>query len=139
MLDTAGGIYYTRGVEIIRGIMRPLKNWMAGYIMAELNIGSKLMILPGCRFEKEETEYFAYHIKQANNGTGIDANPDSVTTNRENTTWFPSLNMKFKATIFSPSRVQCIKVLQDPVSADLPPGYLSHKRETRDYIQQSLP
>jgi TonB-dependent receptor len=68
----------------------------AGYMMAELNIGSKLMLLPGIRVENYNTEYFAYHIRLNSGLTGIDANPDSVTTKTDNTKWFPSLNMKFK-------------------------------------------
>ena len=54
------------------------------------------MLLPGVRVENYRTEYFAYHIRQNSGLTGIDANPDSVTTKTDNTKWFPSLNMKFK-------------------------------------------
>ena len=58
------------------------------------------MLLPGIRFEKNKTEYFAYHVRTNSGMTGIEPNPDSITTNRSNSKWFPSLNMKYKATDF---------------------------------------
>ena len=70
MLDSAGDSYYTRGVEDYQRDYKATEKMMAGYTMVELNIGSKLMILPGVRFEQEETEYTAYHIKQARQCNG---------------------------------------------------------------------
>lgn len=71
---------------------------LASYIMTELNIGKKLILLPGIRFERNETNYSAFHIKRNSGESGINPNPDSVTVNRQNGLWFPSLNLKFKAT-----------------------------------------
>ncbi len=91
-----GPSYTQRGVESYQRDYDATEKVGAGYIMAEVNIGSKLMLLPGVRAENYKTEYFAYHIKQNSGLTGIDANPDSVTTKTNNTKWFPSLNMKYK-------------------------------------------
>ena len=88
--------YTSRGLESYQRDYEATEKVGAAYIMAELNIGSKLMLLPGVRVETYKTEYFAYHIRQNSGLTGIDANPDSVTTKTDNTKWFPSLNMKFK-------------------------------------------
>jgi len=88
--------YFLRGVESFTRDYKATEKLAAGYIMTEINIGSKLMLLPGVRVEKNQTEYFAYHIRTNSGQTGIDANPDSVTINRDNTKWFPSVNMKFK-------------------------------------------
>ncbi len=100
VLDSAGGSYYTRGVEDYQRDYKATEKMLAGYTMVELNLGSKLMILPGVRFEQEETEYTAYHIKQADNVTGIEPNPEKLTTNRKNQLWFPSINLKYKATSY---------------------------------------
>ena len=98
LLENSGGSYYTRGVQDYQRDYQATERLMAGYIMTELNIGPKLMLLPGIRYEQNETEYFAYHIKTSSNVVGIEPNPDSVTANRKNQKWFPSLNAKFKVT-----------------------------------------
>lgn len=90
--------YYTRGVESFQRDYTATENLTAGYIMSEVNIGRKIMLLPGIRYEKNETEYFAFHIQTNSGITGIEPNPDSVTTNRSNEKWFPSINAKFKIT-----------------------------------------
>jgi TonB-dependent receptor len=100
LLDSAGDSYYTRGVQDYQRDYEATERLMAGYTMVELNLGPKLMILPGVRYERMETEYFAYHIKQSSNVTGIEPNPDSITTTRKNQHWYPSVNLKFKATDF---------------------------------------
>ncbi|MCB9289381.1 MAG: TonB-dependent receptor [Lewinellaceae bacterium] len=74
----------------------------AGYTMAEINIGPSLMILPGIRFEKENTTYQGYHIELVGaNANGIRGEPDSVSTDRRNEFFFPSLNLKFKVNDWS--------------------------------------
>jgi TonB-dependent receptor len=90
--------YYLRGVESYVRDYSAKEQLTAGYIMTELNIGEKLMLLPGIRYERNETEYFAFHIRTNSGITGIDPNPDSVTTNRSNENWFPSLNFKYEVT-----------------------------------------
>jgi TonB-dependent receptor len=90
--------YYFRGVESYQRDYEATEKLMAGYIMTEINIGQRLMLLPGVRYEQNKTEYFAYHIVTNDGQTGIEPNPDSVITNRDNSNWFPSLNMKFKIT-----------------------------------------
>lgn len=90
--------YYIRGVESYVCDYSASEKLTAGYIMTELNISNKLMILPGVRYEKNKTEYFAFHIRTNSGITGIDPNPDSVTTNRSNEHWFPSLNIKYDVT-----------------------------------------
>jgi TonB-dependent receptor len=90
------GNYTQQGLESYQRDYEATEKVGAAYVEAELNIGSKLMLLPGIRVETYKTEYFAYHIKLNSGLTGIDANPDSVTTKTDNTKWFPSLNLKYK-------------------------------------------
>ena len=70
---------------------------IAGYTMAEILIGKKLMILPGIRYEKENTTYEGYHIELLwANANGVRGTPDSVSIDRENDFFFPSLNLKYR-------------------------------------------
>ena len=92
--------YYVRGVESYRRDYETTERLAAGYIMTELNIGRRLMLLPGIRYERMETQYQAWHVNTNSGATGIEPNPDSVVTNRLNMHWFPSLNIKYKATDF---------------------------------------
>ncbi len=121
LLDSSADAYYTRGVEDYQRDYEATERLMAGYTMVELNIGSKLMILPGIRYEQMQTEYFAYHIKQADNVVGIEPNPDSVFTDRKNQQWFPSLNMKFKATDFLSIQAAAYKSTSRPSFRQISP------------------
>jgi TonB-dependent receptor len=92
--------YTFSGVDSYQRDYEATEKLSAGYLMAELNIGKNLMLLPGLRYEKNNTEYSAYQIKTNSGQSGIEQNPKYVTTNRTNEQWFPSLNAKYKATDF---------------------------------------
>ena len=96
--ESDNNLYYIRGVESYRRDYETTEKLGAGYIMAEINIGRRLMLLPGVRYENMRTEYQAWHVVTNSGATGIEPNPDSVVTNRENAHWFPSLNLKYKVT-----------------------------------------
>ena len=98
--DTEDNQYYVRGVESYRRDYETTEKLAAGYIMTEVNIGPRLMLLPGVRYERMETSYQAWHVNTNSGATGIEPNPDSVVTERKNMHWFPSLNIKFKAADF---------------------------------------
>ncbi|MFZ0454633.1 MAG: TonB-dependent receptor [Ignavibacteriaceae bacterium] len=72
----------------------------AGYIMGEFNVGSDLTIVPGARYQQEKTDISAYHIRvNGGNQTGLDGTPPKfVETKRNYPHWFPSVNVKYKAT-----------------------------------------
>ncbi len=135
MLDSAGGSYYTRGVEDYQRDYKATEKMMAGYTMVELNIGSKLMVLPGVRFEQEETEYTAYHIKQGDNVTGIEPNPEKVTTNRKNQLWFPSINLKYKATSYLTIQGAAYKSTSRPSFGQISPLVIYPQTGAGVYIQ----
>lgn len=69
----------------------------AAYTMAEINVGDKLTLVPGIRFENERTSYQAYSIELlAANVNGIKGVPDSTRVDRTNNLFFPSVNMKYQ-------------------------------------------
>jgi TonB-dependent receptor len=72
---------------------------IAGYVMGEFNIGTDLTIVPGVRFQEEKTDISAYHIwVNATQLNGLDALPILKNSKRDNPDWFPSVNIKYKAT-----------------------------------------
>ncbi len=76
------------------------ENTKAGYIMGEFNVGSKLTVVPGVRFQQEEYDITSRHILvDPLSPTGIvGSNPPLNQTKRKNPDWFPSVNIKYKAT-----------------------------------------
>ena len=73
---------------------------MAGYMMAEVRIGKRIMLMPGIRFENIQTEYTSnFVVENLWDNFGLEAGyPVPVTAIRENSHWFPSLNMKVELT-----------------------------------------
>jgi TonB-dependent receptor len=72
----------------------------AGYLMGEFNIGNSLTVVAGARWQQEMTYISAYHIQiNTSNQNGLSGVPpvlyDSRRTNAE---WYPSINVKYKAT-----------------------------------------
>jgi TonB-dependent receptor len=70
----------------------------AGYLMGEFNIGSSLTIVPGARYQEEQTDISAYHIQPVtSNANGLGYPPVLVDSKRDNPYWYPSVNLKYKA------------------------------------------
>jgi len=94
-----GGLYWTNGVNDYNQNYGDKENSYAGYIMGEFNIGSRLTVVPGVRYQEEKTDFSAYHIIAASTSqNGLDAVPVLKEFTRDNPYWFPSVNMKYKAT-----------------------------------------
>jgi len=89
-----------RGPQSYRNDYETTEQLMAGYVMAEIRIGRRIMLLPGIRIENIQTEYSSnFVVENLWDNFGLEAGyPVPVTANRENTNWFPSLNMKVDIT-----------------------------------------
>jgi TonB-dependent receptor len=72
----------------------------AGYVMGELNIGSDLTVVPGVRYQDEVTDISAYHVKlNPTNPGGLEGQAPILAESKRNTpNWFPSVNIKYRAT-----------------------------------------
>ncbi|MBI9072985.1 MAG: TonB-dependent receptor [Melioribacteraceae bacterium] len=81
----------------IRDDYRGTEDYSAAYIMAEINIGKDLMILPGVRYENNITEYTASRGDDAIRGE-VGYNYRDTTTTRNNSFWLPSVHVKYDAT-----------------------------------------
>ncbi len=75
----------------------------AGYIMAEMDIGSRLMVLPGIRYEYEHSEYTAKMATFQNKPEDITERqfdedfPDTLAT-RNKGMWFPMIQARYRLT-----------------------------------------
>jgi len=91
-------LYYTRLDDY-----RATERLSAGYIMTELNIGSRLMILPGVRYEHEHSDYtatvgeFAGKPDQLTEAELGDFFTDSLAT-RNMGMWFPMVQARYNVT-----------------------------------------
>ena len=89
-------LFNARGNESYTNDYSNREEQVAGYVMAEINIG-KLQLVPGIRMEKVNTEYNAFAILQNPvNSNGITGVPDSISVKRDNKLFFPSINAKYQ-------------------------------------------
>jgi TonB-dependent receptor len=96
----------------------------AGYVMAEINIGKRIMLLPGLRYENINTEYTSRVLMtDMFDPTGINTPdyPDTVTSYRENDHFFPSVNMKVDVYKWMDVRAAYYKSASRPNFIDLSP------------------
>jgi TonB-dependent receptor len=93
-------VFYDDGVGDFNQDYNDNEKTYAGYVMGQFNIGERLTLVPGIRYQEERTDISAYQIwvNGANqNGLGGQA-PRLVDSKRDNPNWFPSVNIKYKAT-----------------------------------------
>jgi len=85
----------------------------AGYLMGEFNIGTSLTVIPGARFQQENTDITSYHILvDPLSPTGIVGLPSPSESKRNNPYWYPSVNVKYKAS----EKVQLLAAVYRSVS-----------------------
>jgi TonB-dependent receptor len=95
--STAINRYYVDGVSSYNQDYIDKENTTAGYIMAEVNIGNSLTIIPGVRYQQEKTDISAYHILvDPISPVGTTNTPRLFNNKRDNAYWYPSMNIKYK-------------------------------------------
>ena len=68
----------------------------AGYIMATINLGSDLTIIPGIRYQKLQTTYFGVRGVQGLLSYAAYDHPEDTTVTRHHPFWLPNLNIRYK-------------------------------------------
>lgn len=113
-----------RGPQSYRDDYETTEKLMAGYMMAEIRIGNRIMLLPGIRLENIQTEYSSNFVQENYfDNFGLETGyPIPVTAIRENTHWFPSLNMKVDITEWMDVRGAYYKSASRPDFALLSPS-----------------
>ena len=76
------------------------EQYQAGYIMAELNIGPRITIIPGVRWESDYSRYNGQRFREiiTNNVSGPPADLTPVTNIRENSFWLPMVHLRYEPT-----------------------------------------
>ncbi len=125
-----GQFYWKQGVESARDDYSNTEELTAGYIMAEINLGKRILLLPGVRYEDMQTEYNGkYILENPFNPFGI-AWVKDVKSTRSNAHWFPSINMKIKTTDWSDFRAAAYKSTSHPDYILLSPSLISNETKT---------
>ncbi len=116
-----------------------IEEMMAGYAMAEINIGRKLMLLPGIRYESMHTEYSGNYIWEDNVAPigvkvgypkPISVGLSDTVDNRDNKNWFPSVNAKFKVNDWMSLRAAYFSSTARPDYALLSPSMIVNADQT---------
>jgi TonB-dependent receptor len=68
----------------------------AWYVMATINIGSELTIIPGIRFQNLQTTYFGVRGQQSLFSYFVYEHPEDTTVTRNHPFWLPNLNIRYK-------------------------------------------
>jgi len=91
--------YFINGSQTYNSIYDGKEKLRAGYLMAELNAGKDLTIVPGVRYEEQRNTYGAYLVYTNNsNQDGLAGrHPEWRTFNTTNVNYFPSLYITYKA------------------------------------------
>jgi len=96
MRDTSGSnLYYPDAVSNAEYTYEGLEEKMSGYIMTRLNIGDKLQVIPGLRYEKQFTRYTGSIISKAASPVGVASEPTPDTSDRTNEIFYPNVNIKY--------------------------------------------
>lgn len=83
------------GVSSLTGDYWGWESYGAAYLMAEINLGKKLVLIPGVRYEQVHNEYSAYKVHV----TSMSFWPtDTLTKPATHEHWLPHLHMRFRAT-----------------------------------------
>ena len=106
--------YWTSGPNDYNQDYTDKENTTAGYLMGEFNIGNDLTVVAGARWQQEITDIAAYHIQiNTANQSGLSGvPPELVDSKRTNLYWYPSVNIKYKAT----DNIQIVGAVYNSVS-----------------------
>ena len=106
----------------IRDDYKGTEDYTAAFVMAEINIGSNLMILPGVRYENNTTEYTA---SRGDDARRIEEgyNYHDTTMTRNNQFWLPMLHLKYKAKPWLDFRFAYTNTLTRPNYNRIVPGW----------------
>jgi TonB-dependent receptor len=94
----------------------------AGYAMAQLNLGDRLMLLPGVRVEWTDVDYTGYRVAYDDEGDYVGTTPQSGTNSYA--TWLPGVNLRYRVGTSANVRAAVTRSLARPNYFDLTPYQL---------------
>lgn len=120
-----GSYYYSPRGDIDDN--RVFERIAAGYIMATINVGDKLMILPGVRYESERSHYKGAYVIYEDTGlrSAESFRRDSIAI-RKNDFMFPMIHLRFKVNSWFDIRFASTKSIIRPDYRYLVPKYFEN-------------
>ncbi len=94
--DLLDAYFWTDYPSTIRNDYSGNEDYSAGYIMAELNIGSFITLIPGVRYEHNKTEYNGIRGNTVDLQAWQGYNHHDTTTVRTFGTWLPMVHLRYK-------------------------------------------
>ena len=92
------GQWWVDGVQSYNSDMEAKEQLGAGYFMGEFNAGSNLSFVAGVRWEQVKGDYSAYSLfSNGSNQNGVSRIPAWRTVDAVHADFFPSVNLKYKA------------------------------------------
>ena len=114
------------------------ENYSASYIMADIDIGSKLNVITGGRFEKNKTTYQSYRGPETALPHWVTV-VEEYTETRENDFWLPALFIRYRPADWLNIRFARTNTLTRPNYTDIIPlQYWSGVGRTVDYRNSFL-
>jgi TonB-dependent receptor len=99
----------------------------AAYIMSELHIGDRLMIMPGIRYEQTDAEYRAFRGNISDPRTPIDAvTVEDTTGTRQESNFFPMVQARFNVTDWFDIRAAYTQSTSRPSFGQLVPRFAAN-------------
>jgi TonB-dependent receptor len=101
------------------------ENYHALYAMPEINIGPKLVVVPGVRYESNRTEYTGYRGNRLGTLRGYEITPiDTVTKVRKNEFLLPMIQIFYKPTDWLIVKAGYTHTLLRPNYDNIMPGWV---------------
>jgi len=95
----------------------------AGYLMADLNIGSRINIIPGVRYEHMKTSYTGVRGNSSYTGSDIFYHHHDTTMVQTNDFWLPMVHVRVKPTSWFDIRFAYTNTLSRPDFRQIIPRY----------------
>lgn len=86
----------------------------AGYVMAKLNLGRRLFLLPGVRFEAEQTDVTAQINTVQLSGYNQVGDIQDTTSHRSYDHWFPMMHLRYQITEWLDLRAAYTRTISRP-------------------------
>jgi TonB-dependent receptor len=94
----------------------------AGYAMAQLGLGDRVLLVPGVRVEWTNVDYTGYEVQFDDGGDYVATTPRSGTNSYA--TWLPGVNLRYRPDAASNLRLAATRSLARPNYHDLAPYQL---------------
>ena len=111
------------------------EDYKALYVMPEINIGPKLFVVPGVRYEKNQTEYTGYRGSRLGILRSFTPSPiDTVTKVRDDDFLLPMIQVFYKPTDWLTVKAGYTHTLQRPNYNQIMPGWLIGSQGSLDNL-----